>query len=73
MILDWDDEQAAVARMALSMLSYCTDTGAERGLIAGMLADLGSSGKFSSEEKDACPLDGEAARDGSAASTLMSG
>jgi hypothetical protein len=38
--LDWDERQAAIARMALSQLSYATDTGAERGEIAQMLADL---------------------------------
>ena len=31
-----------MARLALSQLSYATDTGAERGVIAGMLADLGA-------------------------------
>jgi hypothetical protein len=40
MRLDWDDRQAAVARLALSQLSYATDTGAERAVIAEMLADL---------------------------------
>lgn len=43
-VLVWDDEQAAVARMALSMLSYGTDHAAERGRIAVMLAGLAPPG-----------------------------
>ena len=39
-LLDWDERQAAIARLALTQLSYATDTGAERGEIARMLADL---------------------------------
>ena len=38
--ITWDDQKIAVARLALSQLSYATDTGAERGVIAEMLADL---------------------------------
>ena len=45
MRLDWSERQAAVARLALSQLSYCTDTGAERGAIADMLADLRESAR----------------------------
>ena len=41
--LDWDERQAAIARMALTQLSYATDTGEERAAIAEMLADLGLS------------------------------
>ena len=41
--LDWDERQAAIARMALSQLSYATDTGEERAAIAKMLADLSLS------------------------------
>ena len=39
-LLDWDERQTAIARLALSQLSYTTDTGTERGEIAAMLADL---------------------------------
>ena len=39
-MIDWDAREIAVARLALSQLSYATDTGAERGVIAEMLADL---------------------------------
>jgi hypothetical protein len=38
--IDWDTRKFAVARLALSQLSYATDTGAERAVIAEMLADL---------------------------------
>jgi len=38
--LAWDARRIAVARMALSQMAYCTDTGEERALIADMLADL---------------------------------
>jgi hypothetical protein len=41
--IEWDEQQIAVARLALSQLSYATDTGAERAVIAGMLADLGGT------------------------------
>ena len=40
MTLDWGEREIAVARLALSQLSFATDTGAERGLIGDMLADL---------------------------------
>jgi hypothetical protein len=38
--LEWDERQVAIARLALSQLSYATDTGEERAAIAQMLADL---------------------------------
>ena len=38
--LDWDERQVLIARMALSQLSFATDTGEERSIIAQMLADL---------------------------------
>ncbi len=40
MTLNWGEREIAVARLALSQLSFATDTGAERGLVADMLADL---------------------------------
>ena len=43
-LLDWDERQTEIARLALSQLSYATDTGAERGEIAAMLADLNGGG-----------------------------
>jgi hypothetical protein len=38
--LIWDCRQVTIARLALSQLSYATDTGVERREIAEMLADL---------------------------------
>ena len=50
---DWNEQQVAIARMALSQLSCSTDTGAERGTIADMLAGLREPGS-----QDATPGDG---------------
>jgi hypothetical protein len=41
--IEWDEHQLTIARLALSQLSYATDTGDERAVIAGMLADLSLS------------------------------
>jgi hypothetical protein len=38
--IHWDNQQTALARLALVQLAYTTDTGAERALIATMLTDL---------------------------------
>ena len=43
-MIDWDAGKIAVARLALCQLSFATDTGAERAVIAEMLADLGADG-----------------------------
>jgi hypothetical protein len=57
-MIEWDEHQLTIARLALSQLSYATDTGDERAVIAGMLADLsssrGSDGK-GSEVKEELP------------------
>lgn len=39
-VCQYDDRKRLVLRMALSQMSVNTCTGAERGLIAGLLADL---------------------------------
>jgi len=38
--IEWDERQVQIARMALLMLSYGTDTGTQRAEIAVMLASL---------------------------------